>query len=174
MKKATIIFLIIISNQFISAQTTSARFEPFTYDQMRTASSAQGANRQRVATGEEPKNNLKSSLYELKQKFPALEFITTNEKGDQYSDGKPSDGIGVFFYVKNNIVVEEAMVVQSNDGFAMDYFKKVTTSFIQAGNYLGTNFSVNKNRFIYSYFYIDVLNYTLENKNTTFIAYSLR
>ena len=169
------VFYLTVSSIF-SQTVIRSKFKPITYEVMVTPLTSTQIQRSQKnkAIGEEPKNNLNRSLSELKQKFTELKFIGTDEKGDQYSDGTPTDGIGVFFYLKNNYVIEEAMVVQSNDGFAKEYFKTISNSFIQAGNYLDSNFTNERNRFIYSYFYIDILNYNPNNINTTLIVYSLK
>jgi hypothetical protein len=59
---------------------------------------------------QEPGNNLGKSLSTMKQEFPELRYIKTDQKGEQYEDGYPQDGIATFFYFRNNRVVEECMI----------------------------------------------------------------
>ena len=179
MNKSTFLIICVFFvtvNSIFSQTVIRSKFKPMTYEEIVTplTSTQKQKSQKKEAIGEEPKNNLNSSLSELKQKFSELKYISTDEKGDQYSDGTPTDGIGVFFYLKNNYVIEEAIVVQSNNGFAKEYFRTISNSFIQAGNYLDSSLSSEKKRFIYSYFYIDILNYTPEDTNTTLVVYSLR
>lgn len=47
----------------------------------------------------EPNCNIGKSLTQMKKDFPELRFTKTDTKGDQYMDGYPQDGIGVFFYM---------------------------------------------------------------------------
>lgn len=72
----------------------------------------------------EPNCNIGKSLTQMKKDFPELRFTKTDTKGDQYMDGYPQDGIGVFFYMKDDIVIEECMIVQSNDGFPRMWYDK--------------------------------------------------
>ena len=74
------------------------------------------------AQGHEPGNNLGKSLSLMKQQFPELRFLKSDEKGDEYQDGYTEDGIGIFFYFKNNVVIEECMIVQSKDDFPRMWF----------------------------------------------------
>ena len=70
------------------------------------------------ARDNEPGNNLGKTISELRQVFPNARYVRTEAKGDFYTDGEdPSEGLSCFFYLKNNRVVEECMIIQSNDGF---------------------------------------------------------
>lgn len=70
----------------------------------------------------EPATNVGTSLSVMKSKFPELRFIGSDEKGDKYEDGYPENGIAMFFYFKDDILIEECMIVQSYDGFAYDVY----------------------------------------------------
>ena len=78
----------------------------------------------------EPGNNIGRTLSQMKQLFPELRYTKTDSKGTQYEDGYPQDGIATFFYFKNDRVVEECMIVQSNDGFPKVWFDQMVSSFI--------------------------------------------
>ena len=70
------------------------------------------------ARGDEPGNNLGKTISELRQVFPNAHYVRTEAKGDFYTDGEDtSEGLSCFFYLKNNRVIEECMIIQSNDGF---------------------------------------------------------
>ena len=79
----------------------------------------------------EPGNNIGKSLTIIKQNFPELRYVITDERGIQYEDGYPKDGIAVFFLFKENKVIEECMVVQSNDAFPRKWFDSMSESFFQ-------------------------------------------
>ena len=70
------------------------------------------------ARDNEPGNNLGKTICELRQVFPNARYLRTEVNGDFYTDGEdPSEGLSCFFYLKNNRVIEECMIIQSNDGF---------------------------------------------------------
>jgi len=46
---------------------------------------------------DKPGTNLGKSLYTMRQEFPDLRFIGSDESGDRYQDGYTEDGISVFF-----------------------------------------------------------------------------
>ena len=48
------------------------------------------------ARSNEPATNIGATLSAMKMKFPELRYIGTDEKGDEYEDGHPEDGIGVY------------------------------------------------------------------------------
>lgn len=77
----------------------------------------------------DPKCNIGKSLNQMKIEFPELRYVTTDQKGDQYEDGYPQDGIGVFFYFNDGIVVEECMICQSEDGFPKEWFNSMANEF---------------------------------------------
>lgn len=76
-----------------------------------------------------PGNNLGKSLNTMRQDFPELRYIRTDEKGDFYEDGYPEDGIAMFFYFRNNAVIEECMICESTDEFAKIWYNEMWKSF---------------------------------------------
>ena len=66
---------------------------------------------------DKPGTNLGKSLYTMKQEFPELRFIGSDENGERYQDGYTEDGISMFFRIRNNSVVEECMICDSDDGW---------------------------------------------------------
>ena len=74
------------------------------------------------AQSNEPACNIGKSLSVMKQLFPELRYVKSDAKGDEYEDGYPEEGTAIFFYSKDSKVVEECMIVQSNDGFARSWY----------------------------------------------------
>lgn len=119
----------------------------------------------------EPATNIGNSLSYMKQKFPELRYIGSDAKGDQYEDGYPQDGIAVFFYFKNNRVVEECMIVQSYDGFARDIFQSwVDEFFIKRSGYCVKS-SYNAKHILYSKFRLHILFFSENGTNTALLVY---
>lgn len=119
----------------------------------------------------EPGNNIGKTLSQMKQLFPELRYTKTDSKGTQYEDGYPQDGIATFFYFKDNKVVEECMIVQSNDGFPRMWFDKMVDSFVT--NYppgFGTS-SYNAKHWCYSTFQVHLIYVSEKGTNTALIVY---
>lgn len=119
----------------------------------------------------EPGNNIGKTLSQMKQLFPELRYTKTDSKGTQYEDGYPQDGIAIFFYFKDNKVIEECMTVQSNDGFPRIWFNKMVDSFVT--NYppgFGTS-SYNAYHWCYSTFQVHLIYVSEKSMNTALIVY---
>ena len=119
----------------------------------------------------EPGNNIGRTLSQMKQLFPELRYTKTDSKGTQYEDGYPQDGIATFFYFKDNKVIEESMIVQSNDGFPRMWFDKMVDSFIT--NYppgFGTS-GYNAKHWCYSTFSVHLIFISEDDINTAMIVY---
>lgn len=119
----------------------------------------------------EPGNNIGRTLSQMKQLFPELRYTKTDSKGTQYEDGYPQDGIATFFYFKDNKVIEECMIVQSNDGFPRMWFDKMVDSFVT--NYppgFGTS-GYNAKHWCYSTFSVHLIFISENNINTAMIVY---
>lgn len=119
----------------------------------------------------EPGNNIGRTLSQMKQLFPELRYTKTDSKGTQYEDGYPQDGIATFFYFKDNKVIEECMIVQSNDGFPRMWFDKMVDSFIT--NYppgFGTS-GYNAKHWCYSTFSVHLIFISEDDINTAMIVY---
>lgn len=118
----------------------------------------------------DPATNIGKSLTQMKSLFPELRYIKTDGKGEEYEDGYPKDGIATFFYFKSNKVVEECMIVQSDDGFAYDWYKQMVSAFNEYPWGFGTD-SPYVHRHVYSTFTLHLI-YTSEyGKHTAFIVY---
>lgn len=119
----------------------------------------------------EPGNNIGRTLSQMKQLFPELRYIKMDSKGTQYEDGYPQDGMATFFYFKDNKVIEECMIVQSNDGFPRMWFDKMVDSFVT--NYppgFGTS-GYNAKHWCYSTFSVHLIFVSENNINTAMIVY---
>ena len=119
----------------------------------------------------EPGNNIGRTLSQMKQLFPELRYTKTDSKGIQYEDGYPQDGIATFFYFKDNKVIEECMIIQSNDGFPRMWFDKMVDSFVT--NYppgFGTS-GYNVKHWCYCTFTVHLIFVSEDNINTAMIVY---
>lgn len=76
-----------------------------------------------------PGNNLGKSLYTMKQEFPEIRYLGTDASGDRYQDGYTEEGISFYFLLRNNAVVEECIICDSNDGFSQMWFSEMWKSF---------------------------------------------
>ena len=123
---------------------------------------------------QETGNNLGKSLSEMKLKFPELRYIKTDQKGDEYEDGYPQDGIATFFYFRNGYVIEEAMIIQDTNDFPYDWYKAQVNAFKSKGNYLRYIPESGHTTFVYSYFNIELIYVEENGKKTALIVYSLR
>lgn len=120
---------------------------------------------------QEPGNNIGSSLYSMKQKFPELRYLKTDTKGDEYEDGYPQDGIATFFYFKDNYVIEECMICQSDDGFSLEWYNSMVTAFEKNyHNALGKNTQYVK-QYVFSTFNVNLIYVSENGKNTAMIVY---
>lgn len=119
----------------------------------------------------EPGNNIGNSLTYMKQKFPELRYIKTDIKGEQYEDGYPQDGIATFFYFKDNKVIEECMIVQSDDGFPKMWYDKMVDTFITNYSYgFGTSSRYAKH-WCFSTFQVHLIYVSEKGTNTALIVY---
>lgn len=125
------------------------------------------------AQSNEPGNNLGKSLYSMKQKFPALRYIRTDTKGDQYEDGYPQDGIAVFFYFKNGYVVEECLICETNDGFPLEWYKSMIEIFDKNHYYVGKKHDYGK-VYTFSTFTVNIIFVSENGKNTALVVYEKR
>jgi hypothetical protein len=126
------------------------------------------------AFAQEPGNNLGKTLSEMKQKFPELRYIKTDQKGDEYEDGYPQDGIATFFYFNNGKVIEECMICQSNDGFPLDWFRSLCAEFNKKWSPSIRENTRNHKEYVFSSFSVDLIYVSENNQNTALIVYSKR
>lgn len=122
------------------------------------------------AQSNEPKNNLGSSIYSMKQKFPELRYIKTDNKGDQYQDGYPKNGVGTFFYFKNNILIEESLVCKGRNGFPYDWYKSMVEIFEEKHPNKGINHDYGK-EYIFSTFKVYLIYGSNDGVNYAFVTY---
>lgn len=121
---------------------------------------------------QEPNNNLGKTLSLMKMEFPELRYIGTDEKGDQYEDGYPQDGIAIFFYFKNNLVVEECMICQSADNFPRYWYNEMVEAFNNRYySKLIKNYS-NSKTYGFRTFNVDIIFVSENGINTALIVYS--
>lgn len=120
---------------------------------------------------QDPGTNIGTSLSVMRQKFPELRYVKTDEKGMMYEDGYPQDGIATFFYFRNDKVVEECMIVQSNDGFPRMWYDKMVDSFISNYSSVCAVNGYNVHRFCYSSFKVHLIYVSENGSNTAMIIY---
>ncbi len=123
------------------------------------------------ARSNEPATNIGATLSAMKMKFPELRYIGTDEKGDEYEDGHPEDGIGVFFYFKNNMVTEECVIVQSDDGFARQLFNSWVDGLYIRYPGLCSKSSYNAKHILFSNFRLHIIFVTENGTNTALLVY---
>lgn len=121
---------------------------------------------------QEPGNNLGKSLSVMKREFPELRYIKTDSKGDEYEDGYPQDGIAVFFYFRNNAVVEECMIMRDTNDFPYMWFNAQVKAFEKSRFRNRDHQEAGHYTYTYSNFKVDLI-YVAENRqNTALIVYS--
>lgn len=122
----------------------------------------------------EPANNLGTSLYSMKQKFPELRFLSVDPDGELYQDGYTLDGIGTYFIFKDNMVTEECMVCKGTDEFPYTWYNAMVLSFSEKYySNLKTNTLFAK-QFVFSTFNINITYSTKNGTNTAMIIYQKR
>jgi len=120
---------------------------------------------------QEPGNNLGKTLSTMKRDFPELRYIKSDAKGDEYEDGYPQDGIAMFFYFRNNIVVEECLIMQDTNGFPNMWFNAQVNAF-EKSRYQKRDHEARHYTFTYSSFKVDLIYVEENGKNTAMIVYS--
>lgn len=119
----------------------------------------------------EPEANIGKPLSLMKQEFPELRYVETNEKGDQYQDGYPMDGIATFFYFKDGYVVEECLICQSTDNFPLMWYESMVKAFNEIySSYLSVNTKEYK-QYVFSKFKVNLVFFTDKGKNNALIVY---
>ena len=116
----------------------------------------------------EPGHNLGKTLEEMRQTVccSTVRYLRTDHKGDLYQDGYTENGTAFFFYLKNNKVIEECMIIQTNNGLPLDFYNATVDKFIKTPYKLGSNQPYYKH-FVYSTFSITI-QYNSENGKNTF------
>ena len=119
----------------------------------------------------QPGNNLGKSLLTMKQEFPELRYLRTDEKGDFYEDGYPEDGIAMFFYFNGNAVTEECMICESTDGFSKMWYDSMWESFASKYAYAVVENTYHSKKFRFRGYVINLIFYAENGKNTALIVY---
>lgn len=122
---------------------------------------------------EKPGNNLGKDLYTMKQDFPELRFIGSDNDGDRYQDGFTEDGISLFFMFEDNVVTQECMICMSNDGFSLMWFNTMWESFSSKWPYAVRVNKAYSKMFDFGTFKILMTYSSKSGTNTTTILYSL-
>ena len=122
------------------------------------------------AQSNEPACNIGKSLSVMKQLFPELRYVKSDAKGDEYEDGYPEDGTAIFFYFKDGKVIEECMIVQSNDGFARSWYNSMVDAMLKYPYGFGTS-SYNAKHWVYSIFTLHLIYVSENGTNTAMIIY---
>ena len=120
---------------------------------------------------QEPGCNIGSSLSSMKQRLPELRYIKTDAKGDEYEDGYPEDGIATFFYFKDNYVIEECMICQTDDGFPYEWYNSLVNSFTSKYRTRLTTNTRSHKEYTFSNFRVNLIYVSEQGKNTTLITY---
>ena len=120
---------------------------------------------------QKPGNNLGKSLLTMQREFPELRYIRTDEKGAFYEDGYPEDGIGLFFYFRNKVVVEECMICESTDGFPKMWYDQLWETF--SSNYPSAVIKNTYNTKVFDFgdFKVHLIFYSEYGTNTALIVY---
>ena len=122
---------------------------------------------------QEPCNNIGKNLSAMKKEFPELRYLRTDEKGDFYEDGYPEEGIAIFFYFRNNIVIEECMTVESDvgDGFTQMWYDSMVKAFQSKHSYAFSIDKTNRHHWCYSDFQIHLILNGKGDKTLAMIIY---
>jgi hypothetical protein len=98
----------------------------------------------------QPGNNLGKSLLTMKQEFPELRYLRTDEKGDFY---------------------EECMICESTDGFSKMWYDSMWESFASKYAYAVVENTYHSKKFRFRGFVINLIFYAENGKNTALIVY---
>lgn len=121
---------------------------------------------------EEPGTNLGKTLAQIKSEFPDLRFFKETSKGTEYIDGDPSEGIVGFFTFRSNRVVEECFIVQSDNGFARDWYNSLVNKFSKHTIGFGHK-GPNEWHWVYSTFTAHIIYGSENGINTTMVVYNV-
>ncbi len=118
-----------------------------------------------------PKNNLRIPLSELKKAFPDLKYNGPAGEYQVYIDGDVSEGVFSKFFLKNNRVLKEQLIVRSTNGFARDWFNSTSSSFTEKGGWVSYNMGVNENIYRYGNFKLVITYRSLSSYYETIVDY---
>lgn len=117
---------------------------------------------------QEPKNNLRKSVEQLRKDFPDL--IKTEDKGNVTSYKSPQ--ADVYFKVTNNKVTNEYMYIFDDNDFLYDLYISLCNSFKKGEDWhrIRTGETYHITKFFYSYFVVKISYYY---NNHIAISYAL-
>lgn len=117
---------------------------------------------------QEPGNNLGKSFATMKSDWPDMRFV---EKSEGIYDMYVSidEGAYYMFFFQNNVLKKEALLLDSQDGFAKEYHDAVRNAFMKNKNYRKVDQDDGITIFYYSYFKISLLYEVLSDGTQRFI-----
>lgn len=123
-----------------------------------------------TAQAAEPQNNLGRSFNYMMSEWQDLRFINNNNGREVW--GVTEEGNSFIFTFENGVVVEECMMVESNDGFAREWYNAMLQSF-QKTSYRSLTRTSDGYTFHYSYFDIKVMYFSDYSGNTAMLLYTI-
>lgn len=121
------------------------------------------------AQAAEPKNNLGRTFSYIKTEWQDLRFVKNNNGREVW--GVTEEGNSFIFTFENGVVVEECMMIESNDGFAREWYNAMLQSF-QKTSYRSVKRTSDGYTFHYSYFDIKVMYFSDYTGNTAMLLYT--
>lgn len=123
-----------------------------------------------TAHAAEPQNNLGRSFNYMMSEWQDLRFINNNNGREVW--GVTEEGNSFIFTFENGVVVEECMMIESNDGFAREWYNAMLQSF-QKTSYRSLTRISDGYTFHYSYFDIKVMYFSDYTGNTAMLLYTI-
>ncbi len=123
-----------------------------------------------TAQAAEPQNNLGRSFNYMMSEWQDLRFINNNNGREVW--GVTEEGNSFIFTFENGVVVEECMMIESNDGFAREWYNAMLQSF-QKTSYRSLTRTSDGYTFHYSYFDIKVMYFSDYTGNTAMLLYTI-
>ena len=123
-----------------------------------------------TAHAAEPQNNLGHSFNYMMSEWQDLRFINNNNGREVW--GVTEEGNSFIFTFENGVVVEECMMIESNDGFAREWYNAMLQSF-QKTSYRSLTRTSDGYTFHYSYFDIKVMYFSDYTGNTAMLLYTI-
>lgn len=123
-----------------------------------------------TAYAAEPQNNLGRSFNYMMSEWQDLRFINNNNGREVW--GVTEEGNSFIFTFENGVVVEECMMIESNDGFAREWYNAMLQSF-QKTSYRSLTRTSDGYTFHYSYFDIKVMYFSDYTGNTAMLLYTI-
>ena len=115
---------------------------------------------------QEPGNNLRKTVRELRLKFPDLK--TWGRQGETLCYKSPE--AEAFFYIKDGKVISEFSFIDGEDGFLKMWYSSLIKEFSKSARHF--TWGTNKNSIILYYSYFEV-HISYEPNEHVYISYSL-